>query len=125
MESKNETFSILNGTCVNGSIPKAAIYQGIHLINRKYILPAELILGIAGNVIFLITLFKFEKKLHSSKLNLVAMAFSDALFLLMHMPQLFVVYDFARTSYQFMHFFVLTLPSQIMLLNTFYTASVW
>ncbi len=124
MDSNNQT-PVLTQTFVNDIIPRSVVYQGIHLINRKYIMPTELALGITGNLLILITLLKCEKKLRSSKLNLIAMAFADALFLLLHMPQIFVIYDFARTSYRFMYLYVSTLPSQMMLINTCYTASVW
>lgn len=114
------------GKCFSNAIPKGIIYQGVHFFNRKYILPVELFLGVAGNLIIFATFLHSRNfKIRSSKLNLTAMALADVLFLLFHFPQLLVVHDFARTSYQFMYAFVITYPFQLMLINTSYTASVW
>ncbi len=119
-------MTIAGKPCVRTIVPKAINQQGLALINRKYILPAEIVLGLIGNILILLILFRSGKtKFPTSKLSLAAMTVADALFLLALAPQTFSVYLFAQRSVEFMYAFIETYPVQMMLANTFYTASVW
>ncbi len=113
-------------TCVSSQIPRAQYYRGIHYFNRKYIMPVEISLGFAGNIAILIVMLRAKhSKVPSSKFNLAAMALADALYLLLCTPQIFAVYDFATTSYEFMYAFVASYPTQVLIINSMDTASTW
>lgn len=120
----NKTGSI--PSCIRSIVPIAIKHHGLPLVNRKFILPVEILLGLLGNLLILIVIFRSGKtKVPASKLSLAAMATADALFLLILTPQTFSIYSFAQESAEFMYAFIGGFPVQLMLINGFYTASVW